>query len=299
MSAEVGEQELVSKDAQHGDRKDRVDEHAVAALKVHRARSVGLGVLALTDIAAGRFHRDHVPGEQCGELQEQEKRVPGEETAPVGHLERVHVGAVEVAREQGQDRQERQRDHREQSENRGEEGAESDAQVGGDEQTHRKHRSETQREVRHRNAVAEQLDRVGLVREAKEDGKIGAGKQHVYRHDRHPSDPIHPVGEAVYVRIHLWQPVLERVVGICRSTTGAVGEHGRQFGDEQTQQPARQRPEDEVRDGGRTQSGKHRAGDPGDQDRSGQPDYECAPPVGVLGQVALGVVIDPRSLLRL
>ena len=77
----MGADELHSENAEHRQRQDRVDEDAVSALEVHRARRVGFWVLALSDVATGRLHRDHVPRQERRELHIEEHRVPTEEAA--------------------------------------------------------------------------------------------------------------------------------------------------------------------------------------------------------------------------
>ena len=74
------------------DRDQRVDEQAVAALEVERDLGVATRVLALADVARGRLHRDHVPGQQ-----EREGYVDREPAMTIDRVEEAGaVRAVEV-----------------------------------------------------------------------------------------------------------------------------------------------------------------------------------------------------------
>src|SRR5207245_5364189 len=95
----------------------------VAALEVERDLRVAGGILALADVAGGRLHRDHIPGEQESEG-DVDRQPPvaeggGEEARAVDLVEVEDLTRVRLRRVEDQSsREEGHRDQREESERR-------------------------------------------------------------------------------------------------------------------------------------------------------------------------------------
>ena len=270
--------------AEHDHEADRdhgVDEEAVQALQVHGDLGVPLGVAALADVAGRRLHGDHVPGQKEGEGDVDGQPVVaegvGEEARAVHVVEARQVAEVARGRlEQRQDRQQRERDHGQQPEHGGEHRAQPDAQPGGDE-----HEQDADHRDDHGPVGDRGVDgREALLRQVELLGDVEGGQDHVQRRDREPAQPVRPGRETVHVLGEARPLVLVRHVGVGRRAARALGHHGRQLGQEQAQQVARDRDQHHDGDGRCTERVDHHRRDPGDQDRPRQADHERAPPIG-------------------
>ncbi len=278
----------------HDDERDRdqgVDEGAVAALEVERDLRVLVGVPGLADVARGGLHRDHVPGQK--ERERDVQRQPAvaverrEEARAVDVLEAGELAEVDDRRiEDPGDREERQRDHREHGERGREERPEAQAPVGGNEQQHDADDRDRDRPPSDRRP--EQRDPAGGV-EVEQRRDVEGREDHVERRDREPAEPVAPGGDPVDVLGEPRPAVLVRDVRISGRAARAVGHHRRELRQEQAQQPAAEGDHQDHRHRRRAELHDHHRRDAGHEDRAGEADHECTPPVAGLRQAASGV----------
>ena len=260
----------------------RVDEHAVAAFEVHRDLGVVIGIGAFADVAGGRLHGDHVPGEQerrrryrpASQLKspDAEKKLdPSTRGNPESSPKFTTLGIEDPG-----DGDEGQRNHRQQREHRRERGAEADAAIGRDEE-----KQDAEDRDDQRRPGDERVDRreSGCRIEVEAIGQVERRQDHVERRHGEPTEPIGPGGEAVNVLGEPWPAVLVGGIGVGGRSAGALGHHRRQLSQEQAEQPAGEGDEDGDRNRRRAECRHHDRRDTGHQDRAGEADHEGAPPV--------------------
>ncbi len=110
------------------------------------------------------------------------------------------------------------------------------------------------------------------------------------RYDREPAEPVRPGRHAVDVlgRPGPLLPIGRGRVG--RRPARPLGHHRRQLRKEQTEQVPRDCDDDDHRDRRSSQRRHHDRRDSRDEDRSGEADHECSPPVRLLFQATACVV---------
>ncbi len=274
-----------------GDRNQRVDEHAIAAFEVHRDLGVVIRIGAFADVAGGRLHGDHVPRQQeaIGDIDLPPAKAAdrGEEARPVDMRKSGELAEVRHARiENPGNRDEGQRDHRQEREDRRERGAEANAAIGRDEE-----KKDAQDRDDQRRPGDESMDRreTGGRIEVEAIRQIERGQDHVERRHGKPSEPIGPGGEAVDVLGEPRPAVLEGRIGVGWRSAGALRHHGGQLSQEEAEQPTCKGDEDRDRDRRGAEGRHHDRGDTGHQDRAGEADDEGAPPARLAPEVARSV----------
>ena len=227
---------------QHHGRDRDVDEEAEQALGGHRDLGVACGVAAFADVAGGRLHGEHRPGEDEGPADDQ---LPAAVDAG-GQAEAVEVAEVDLAR------LEEAAGATSSTSGTIEAMPSTLANVAPRRMPSMQGMNMTSRisgaddELRERDLGAEAArDRAERRLRARVDAEQGddvVGRQDgVDRGDREPAEPVGPGAEAADVRAPPVAQRAERLEGVGRQPAGPVGHHRGQLGEAEAEHDADRR----------------------------------------------------------